>query len=447
VLEPGTIFVDKYKIERQLGQGGMGTVFAATHLELADRVAIKVLRPEVAGRPDVVDRFLREARASVRLKGEHVARTFDVGRSSDGLPYIVMEYLEGVDLLALVQHRGRLPAGEVVDYVLQTCEAMAEAHAQAIVHRDIKPANLFVAQRPDGSPLVKVLDFGISKALDRDLQLTNSQATLGTPAYMSPEQLRTSKDVDTRTDIWSLGVVMFELLTGAQPFAAASFGDLVIKVVTEPAPTLGGYVPRALASAVGRCLERDPAARFQNVAELASAIAPLASSTTDVASSVARTHNTLRRAAAATPISGSHTPPPFAFSAAQPADGLVATTEMTSNGAVHAAPTATRSAARRGWIAASIAGAIIGAVAIVALTRPTGDAPGTASAVEAPAVVPVAIDAAAAVVTATAPVDAAQPPPVDAGVATPAAVVPPPHATVKHHAPKPPPEDPLRTRI
>jgi serine/threonine protein kinase len=447
VLEPGTIFIDKYKIERQLGEGGMGVVFAATHIELADRVAIKVMRREVAGRADVVDRFVREARASVRLKGEHVARTFDVGRTADGLPYIVMEYLDGVDLMALVHARGRLPVGEVVDYVLQTCEAMAEAHAQTIVHRDIKPANLFVAQRPDGSPLVKVLDFGISKALDRDLQLTTSQAMLGTPAYMSPEQLRTSKDVDTRTDIWSLGVVMWELLSGAQPFAAASFGDLVVRVVTEPAPSLGDFVPPALASVVARCLERDPAARFQTVADLASAIARFASNTTDVASSVARTHNTFRRAAAATPVSGPHTPP-IAQPRVLPAEELAATTEMTSNGAVHAVPTVARSS-RRGWIVASIAAAVVGAVAIVALTRPSGsDAPAKASRVEAPPVAaPMAADA-AEVVTATAPLDAAEPPPpVDAGVATTPAATPHPRTTIKRHVPKPESDDPLRTRM
>jgi serine/threonine protein kinase len=441
VLEPGSIFIGKYKIERQLGQGGMGIVFAATHIELADRVAIKVLHREMAGRSDVVDRFLREAQASVRLKGEHVARIFDVGRSADGVPYIVMEHLDGHDLMTMFRRRGKLPPGEVVDYILQTCEAMAEAHAQAIVHRDIKPANLFVASRPDGSPVIKVLDFGISKALDRDLQLTSSQAMLGTPAYMSPEQLRASRDVDTRTDVWSLGVVMYELLAGVQPFDASSFGDLVIQVVTQPAPALvGSDLPRGLPAAVARCLERDPSARFQSVAEVAAAIAPFATDRAAGASAAARTHNILRRASTMTPL-----PHPVA----EPYIST-ATTEMTSNGAVHAVPsiaTVARSSARRAWIAACFAAAAVAAVAVVAFTRSSPDAQ-----VSPPSIRPepsVAIDAAEIAPSIAPPVDAAIPAiaiAVDAGVAAPVPVDAAPKrrpATV--HRP-PPPADPLGTR-
>jgi hypothetical protein len=446
VLEPGSIFIEKYKIERQLGQGGMGIVFAATHIDLADRVAIKVLHREMAGRADVVDRFLREAQASVRLKGEHVARIFDVGRTSDGVPYIVMEHLVGFDLMTLFRQRGKLPAGEVVDYILQTCEAMAEAHAQSIVHRDIKPANLFVASRPDGSPVIKVLDFGISKALDRDLQLTSSQAMLGTPAYMSPEQLRTSRDVDTRTDVWSLGVVMFELLAGVQPFDASSFGDLVVQVVTQPArPLVGSDLPRGLPAAVARCLERDPNARFQSVAELATAIAPFATNRAAGASAAERTRNILRRATMVTPL-----PQPVAEPFA-----TAATTEMTSNGAVHAVPsvaTAARASARRGWIAACFAVATVAAIAVVALTRGSTDAPASHALPEAliaPDAAEVAppIDATAQAIAR--PVDAVAPAiaiAIDAGVAA----VPPSDAAPKHHPstihrPAPAP-DPLGTR-
>ena len=294
MLAPGSIFIEKYRIDRQLGEGGMGVVLAATHLQLDDRVAIKLLRADMVTRPDVVDRFLHEAQSSVRLKSEHVARIFDVGVAPDGVPYIVMEYLEGRDLNALFRARGALPAGELVDYVLQACEAMAEAHAQAIVHRDIKPANLFVTRRPDGSPLVKVLDFGISKALDRDLQLTSSQAMLGTPAYMSPEQLRASREVDTRTDIWSLGVLLYELLCGHQPFDAPSFGELVLQVVTTPAPPLPVDSPRGIAAVVARCLERERDKRYRSVADLAAALAPFASNRQAGELAAARTASILR---------------------------------------------------------------------------------------------------------------------------------------------------------
>jgi eukaryotic-like serine/threonine-protein kinase len=438
VLEPGSIFIGKYKIERVLGQGGMGVVFAATHIELADRVAIKLLHPEMAVRPDVVDRFLREAQASVRLKGEHVARISDVGRTSDGVPYIVMEHLEGCDLMTMFRSRGKLPPGEVADYILQTCEAMAEAHAQAIVHRDIKPANLFVASRPDGSPVIKVLDFGISKALDRDLQLTSSQAMLGTPAYMSPEQLRASRDVDTRTDVWSLGVVMYELLAGAQPFDASSFGDLVLQVVTEPArPLVGHDLPRGLAAVVARCLERDPRARFQSVAELAAAVAPFAMNRSAAASAVERTHNILRRAGTMTPLPHVALEPYVS----------TATTEMTSNGAVHAvASVATPRSRARGWIAACFAMAVVAAFAVVALTRSSSDAPVPST---APRPEPsVAIDAAVVARPSSPPIDAAAPAiaiVVDAGVVAPPVDAAPKRRPGTVHRP-PPPVDPLGTR-
>jgi eukaryotic-like serine/threonine-protein kinase len=445
VLEPGSIFIDKYKIERQIGEGGMGKVFLATHVQLADQVAIKVLHREMTTRTDLVDRFLREARASVKLKTEHVVRILDADRSPDGLPYIVMEYLDGSDLNAMFHRRGALPIGEVVDYMLQTCEAMAEAHAQALVHRDIKPANLFVAQRSDGTPLVKVLDFGISKTLDRELQLTSSQAMLGTPAYMSPEQLRASRDVDTRTDLWSLGVVMFELLTGAQPFDAPTFGELVIQVVTQPAPPVPGNIPRGLGAAISRCLQRDAAARFQTVGELAAAIAPFASNRAAGANVAQRAATILKhRSQPVLPIAE-------LTAAAQEALATGATTEMTSNGAVHAISEAThaRPATRRGWIAASVAAAAIAVVAVVALSSAKTDKP------------PV-VETAPVTMTPSAPVSPPPPVPVDAGVAieldaaiaptiaTPAvkpATAPPKHQPPHHSPASQPPPDPLGTRL
>ncbi len=455
MLEPGSIFIDKYKIERQLGEGGMGKVFLATHVHLAERVAIKVLHREMTTRVDLVDRFLREARASVRLKTEHVVRILDADRSPDGLPYIVMEYLDGRDLLAMFRQRGPLPVGEVVDYVLQTCEAMAEAHGQALVHRDIKPANLFVTQRSDGSTLVKVLDFGISKTLDRDLQLTSSQAMLGTPAYMSPEQLRASRDVDTRTDLWSLGVVMFELLAGSQPFDAPSFGELVIQVVTQPAPPLTADVPRGIASAIARCLQRDPAARFQSVGELASAIAPFAADRAAGASAAQRVATILRNRVQSQPAL------PIAQLAHASADG--ATTEMTSNGAVHAISsmsTVAPRSSRRGWIAAGIAVTAIAVIAVVALTTGSGgalpddrSAPSASQPPQAPApsVMPITgpsvIDAGVAM-TADAAIDA---PAGSTAAASAPPVTPPPkrHPPVRRTTPPAAtePSDPLGTRL
>src|SRR5688572_12056721 len=222
----GQILAGKYRVENVLGIGGMGVVVAAQHVQLGQRVALKFLNDEVCARPEAVDRFMREARAAVQIQSEHVARVTDVGQLENGSPYIVMEYLEGTDLAAVLRSRGPLPVEEAVDYVLQAAEAIAVAHRLRIVHRDLKPANLFLTQRPDESSLVKVLDFGISKALDGSMGalsgLTTNSAVnvIGSPLYMSPEQFKSAKDVDTRSDIWSLGVIIHELVTGAYPFYA-----------------------------------------------------------------------------------------------------------------------------------------------------------------------------------------------------------------------------------
>lgn len=274
---PGTVLLGKYRIEHVLGAGGMGVVAMATHLQLNERVALKFLLPEVMSNQEVVQRFLREAQAAVKLKGEHVARVIDVGTLEDGVPYMVMEYLEGGDLSQLLAESGPLPSMVAVDYALQACAALAEAHAIGIVHRDIKPANFFVTRRPDGSALLKMLDFGISKApVGVDQGLTRTQAVMGTPAYMSPEQMRSSRDVDARSDIWSLGVVIYELLAGMRPFRSESFSELCLKVAMDPLQPL--QIPHApgLAQVVHRCLEKDPNHRFQNVAEVAAALAPYA---------------------------------------------------------------------------------------------------------------------------------------------------------------------------
>ncbi len=275
VLEVGSIVAGKLRIDRILGQGGMGVVAAATHLQLDQKVAIKILRGELANDPDTAQRFLREARASARLKNEHVCKVSDVGTLDSGEPYIVMELMEGEDLSQVIE-RGALPVPTVVDYVLQACIAIAEAHAQGIVHRDLKPANLFVTHRVDGSTLIKVLDFGIAKApTTTDVRLTKTAMMMGSPAYMSPEQLRSAHDVDARTDLWSIGAILYEAASGRLPFEGTSVTELAVKVAVDPPAPLTGLDP-AYVAIVMRCLEKEAAARFQSVGELASALAPLA---------------------------------------------------------------------------------------------------------------------------------------------------------------------------
>ncbi len=274
-VAPGAVLDGKYRVDRVLAEGGMGYVVAATHLTLHERVALKFLLPEVVGQRHLVERFVREAQAAARLKGEHIARVLDVGALANGAPYMVMEYLDGADLAALITARGALPPGEAVDCALPVCEALAEAHARGIVHRDIKPGNVFLARRPDGSRLVKVLDFGISKvsATDRPA-LTRSLAAMGTPAYMSPEQMRSSRDVDGRADIWALGVVLYECVAGRRPFDADSMPALCILVTQAVLPPLPPWLPARLAEVVQRCLEKDPDRRYATMGELAAALAP-----------------------------------------------------------------------------------------------------------------------------------------------------------------------------
>jgi serine/threonine protein kinase len=223
----GAMLAGKYRIEHVLGEGGMGVVVAATNEALRQRVAIKLLRSGALANAKALGRFEREARAAASLRSNHVARVLDVGKLEDGRPYMVMEYLEGQDLGDVIDRVGEMPVHEAVDYVLQACEAIAEAHAAGIIHRDLKPKNLFLSRTVDGRPLVKVLDFGISKMEDaaEDMSLTRTTEIIGSPSYMSPEQLRASKGVDVRTDIWALGVILFELLTKKLPFQALTADD------------------------------------------------------------------------------------------------------------------------------------------------------------------------------------------------------------------------------
>jgi serine/threonine-protein kinase len=290
----------KYRVERIIGQGGMGVVVAAHHLQLDEKVALKFLLPEALQNAESVSRFLREARAAAKIKNEHVARVIDVGQLETGSPYIVMEYLEGGDLSGWLEERGPLPIELAVDFMLQTCEALANAHALGIVHRDLKPANLFCIQRTDGQLSIKVLDFGISKitapgAEANDMTRTNS--VMGSPMYMSPEQMALSKGVDARADIWALGVILFELLSGRLPFEAQAVTELAIKVANEPAPllrTLRADAPEGVERVVATCLEKNRERRFKNVGELAVALGDYGPQ--DARLSVERVLGTLRKA-------------------------------------------------------------------------------------------------------------------------------------------------------
>jgi serine/threonine-protein kinase len=280
-VNPGDVLAGKYRVVRTLGAGGIGVVVEAVHTQLDRQVAIKFLLPEANDNPQVVARFTREARASARLKGEHVTQVIDVGALEDGSPYMVMEYLSGIDLGQLLSERGRLSITDAVDYVLQAIEALAEAHAARIVHRDLKPANLFLTRTADGEPLVKVLDFGISKALDPDksesgLSLTQSATMIGTPLYMSPEQMRDARHVDVRTDIWALGTILYELIAGRPPFLATSLAELCVKVMQDdpvPLSRVRPEVPPELTTIVDRCLCKQRAGRYADVGELAAALA------------------------------------------------------------------------------------------------------------------------------------------------------------------------------
>ena len=281
LLEPGTILAGKYRVDGVLGKGGMGVVVAATHLALEQRVALKFLLPAALESPEATERFSREARAAVRLRSEHVARVLDVGQLESGSPYMVMELLDGQDLADRLATKEPIPVAQAVDYVLQAGEAVAEAHALGIIHRDLKPRNLFLTQSVHGRPLVKVLDFGISKTVNgEELSLTRTSAIMGSPNYMSPEQLGRPRDVDGRSDVWSLGVILYELLAGRIPFRASTLTELCARVFQEEPDRLEKErpeVPVALADVVHRCLAKKLDVRFASVVEMAHALAPFTS--------------------------------------------------------------------------------------------------------------------------------------------------------------------------
>ncbi|MDB5213204.1 MAG: hypothetical protein JWO86_1131 [Myxococcaceae bacterium] len=284
-VSPGDIVAGKYRIERVLGSGGMGVVVAARHIDLDQPVALKFILPHALAGKGNVERFMREARAAVRLKSEHIARVYDVGRDGEDRPFMVLELLEGMDLAKLSKQKGTLPVADAVEYVLQACEALVEAHAAGIVHRDLKPQNLFVTRRLNGTPLLKVLDFGIAKAIGPgavgQMALTDSAAIIGSPLYMAPEQMRSARTAEIRSDIWALGVILYELLGGQLPFDGETVTEVCIRVVNEDPKALLELRPgleQPLVAIVMRCLEKEPEARYHNVSALAAALEPFSRS-------------------------------------------------------------------------------------------------------------------------------------------------------------------------
>jgi eukaryotic-like serine/threonine-protein kinase len=278
----GDVIADKYRLEHLVGEGSMGRVFRAHHLLLGHSVAIKFLRASIDS-DDLRTRFTREARATMALRSDHVVRAFDLGVLPSNIPYMVLEYLEGTDLRSHLETRGALPVEEAVDYVLQVCEALAEAHLNGIVHRDLKPQNLFLTRRPNGTACIKLLDFGVSKfemrSGSRD-ELTMSHTLLGSPVFISPEQIRDSRSVDARADVWSLGVVLYMLVGGGRPFDGEGLGATCAAIMVDPPRPLAARcpaVPPALETIVLRCLEKSRERRTPHVAELARSLLSFAS--------------------------------------------------------------------------------------------------------------------------------------------------------------------------
>jgi len=302
----GEIVADKYRVERLIGEGGMGVVVAATHLQLDTVVALKLLPESSTSDPVLVERFVREARAAAKLRSDHVTKVLDVGKLQSGAPFMVMEYLEGANLADVLAAGGRLEPAVACDYVLQACEAVAEAHAHGIVHRDLKPENLYLTTRVGGAGMVKVLDFGVSKTTAVAGSLTTTKAVVGSPMYMAPEQMRSSRVADPRSDVWALGVVLYELLTERCPFEAESLPELCLKISRDthrPIFELRPELAPELVAVVDRCLQKDPAQRYANAAELASALEPFAPAhaSADASSALASSRVSARRWPSAPP--------------------------------------------------------------------------------------------------------------------------------------------------
>ena len=284
-LKPGMVVSGKYRIEEMIAAGGMGAVLLAHHEVLDQKVAIKLMRPKLAREKEAGQRFLREARAAARIESDFVARVTDVDMWED-TPFMVMEYLKGDDLDALIDSEETLTVSDAVDFVMQGLAGLHAAHNIGVIHRDLKPSNLFLVTRSDGRRRVKILDFGISKVLGDDSEglkagaTTSTEAMLGTPRYMSPEQVSSAKDVDVRTDLWAMGLILYELLTKRYPFEGESAGAILAAILTndvEPAHSIRRDVPKRLDKVIAKLLAKRREERFASAKHALKALAPFGS--------------------------------------------------------------------------------------------------------------------------------------------------------------------------
>jgi eukaryotic-like serine/threonine-protein kinase len=443
---PGTVLMGKYRVERLLGMGNMGVVVAAIHLGFEQRVAIKLMLPGKGPDPERHERFMREGRIAARLTGQHVAKVLDVGTMDPGgAPYLVMEYLDGRDLAAILTERGPLPFAEATGYVLQVCEAAAEAHKAGIIHRDLKPANLFLSKLADGSPCVKVLDFGVSKLTEPGADLTQDTATLGSPLYMPPEQINSSKYVDARADVWALGVVLYQLVAGKTPFHGETIQQVCGRVFQCPPTPLSTYrsdAPPGFEAVILRCLEKEREQRWPNVAAFAAALVPFAPARAVVhaerAAAILGVEDVPSRVMDVLPPAPS-TAAPLPAASSQPEAARSASGTLAA-AAIVAPPAAMARPRRRAFAAAGL-GLVIVALAAVGAVRWRGGA--TVSTLSATPAAPVTI-AAPIVPSPTAPPPIApapaastvsEPATTAAASATVAAAAPPAKVVISHKAP------------
>lgn len=388
-LEPGDVLAEKFRLVRVLGEGGMGVVYEAEHLALGEAVAIKVLHGDADGERQT-QRLLREARLAARIKSENVARVTDFGVSQQGSPFLVMELARGPSLARVLRDRGALDVALAARYALEICVALAEAHALGIVHRDVKPSNVIVIKRRDGSELVKVLDFGVAKQMASDGSLTASAGLLGSPNYMSPEQVRDARSVDERSDVWSVGVLLYELVTARLPFEAFTAPGVLAAITADDPVSPRSYraeLSPELEAVILRCLARDRSERYPRVVELADALAP---HTPEGAGLAARVR-ALRES--------EHEPAqPHAEPAPSPADAdeTDATQNATATSARASLPPtlAARPTRRRSIAVGAAALGVLGLVALGLLRSPANSdhpvaaAPGSAPPVPSPATEP-----------------------------------------------------------
>ncbi len=416
----GAVLAGKYRVERELGIGGMGVVVEATHLHLDERVAMKLLLPSLIHDEEFKARFFREGRAAVKIRSEHVTRVLDVGALEDGQPYIVMELLEGQDLGRVIE-RGALPIAVAVDYVLQAAHAIAEAHAAGIVHRDLKPSNLFLTHRGDGTPCVKVMDFGISKVVDPnkpDMSLTRTATVMGSPLYMAPEQMRSTRQVDARADVWALGTILYEFLAGKVPFDAATMPELCAMILQDPPPKLRARrpeIPHDLEATVERCLSKRPDDRFASVAAFAASLAPFGSDEgRALSTSIAKM---VPRYPSSTPSLADVTGSQPSLPAARSSGGLAGA--RTEPGWTTRSHEAQKNRALFVIGAAAVVACFVVGVAVFAVTRKHDEAKPSATAAPPPSALASVAPSATAVVTATS--EPVVPPAPSASVALPSA--------------------------